>query len=197
MSSRARPASPGLERGRARPPFPKARLFVALDLPEAVRARLADLVPERPELRPVPVAALHVTLVFIGHRPEEEIPAVAAAVRDSVRGLRAATLRAGPVVPVPERGAPRLFALDLADEGGRAAEVQAAVSHALEPWYEPEKRPFWPHVTLARVRKGERARPFEADPPAEDFEASEVTLYRSRLSPKGASYEALERVRLR
>jgi 2'-5' RNA ligase len=173
-----------------------ARLFVALDLPEEVRVRLASLVPNRPELRPVPLEALHVTLVFIGHRPEEEVPAIALAVRDSVRRLRPAVLRAEAVVPVPRRGAPRLFALDLADAGGHAAEIQAAASRALEPWYEPEKRPFWPHVTLARVRKGERARPLEVEPPDEEFEASEVTLYRSRLSPRGASYEALERVRL-
>jgi RNA 2',3'-cyclic 3'-phosphodiesterase len=173
-----------------------ARLFVALDLPSHVRQRLAELVPERRELRRVPVEALHVTLVFIGHRPEDEIDAIASAVQEAVRGLRAAALRATSVVPIPKRGPPRLFALDLSDEGGRAAAVQAAVSKAMEPWYEPEKRPFWPHVTLARVRKGERAKRLELEPPDETFEASEVTLYRSRLSPKGASYEALERVRL-
>jgi 2'-5' RNA ligase len=106
-------------------------------------------------------------------------------------------LRAGDVVPIPRRGAPRLFALDLADEDGRAAQVQAAVARALEPWYEPEKRPFWPHVTLARVRKGERAKPLAGiEPPRDEFTARDVTLYRSRLSPKGARYEAIERVRL-
>jgi RNA 2',3'-cyclic 3'-phosphodiesterase len=154
------------------------------------------LVPERRELRPMHVDALHVTLVFIGHRPEDEMPAIASAVRESVHGLPAAELRADGVVPIPRRGAPRLLALDLDDVGGRASAIQAAVSRALEPWYEPEKRSFWPHVTLARVRKGERARSLDVEPPREEFEASEVTLYRSRLSPRGASYEALERMRL-
>ncbi len=173
-----------------------ARLFVALDLPVAVRERLAALVTERPQLRPVPIEALHVTLVFIGHRAEDEIPQIAGAMRDSVRGLRAAALRAGAVVPVPPRGPARLFALDLRDEGGHASAIQAAVSAALEPWYEPEKRPFWPHVTLARVRRGERLGRLEVEVPQKEFEASEVTLYRSRLSPRGASYEALERVEM-
>jgi len=181
MSSRARP---------------NARLFVALDLPSEIRDALAALVPARPELRPVPVEALHVTLVFIGHRREEEVAEIGIAVRDSVHGLRGATLRASDVVPIPRRGRPRLFALDLVDDGGRAGEIQAAVSSALEPWYEPEKRPFWPHVTLARVRKGERARRLDVEPPADEFVASEVTLYRSHLSPKGARYEAVERVKL-
>ena len=69
--------------------MPSARLFVALDLPAEVRERFAALVPSRPELRPVPVEALHVTLVFIGHRPEEEVDEIAAAFDGSVRGLRA------------------------------------------------------------------------------------------------------------
>jgi 2'-5' RNA ligase len=76
--------------------------------------------------------------------------------------------------------------------------VQAAVSEALEAggWYEPERRPFWPHITFARVRRGERAGPIEDDPPGDWFDASEVTLYRSRLSPRGARYEPIERVAL-
>ena len=176
--------------------MPSARLFVALDLPPDVRERFAALVPSRPDLRPVPVEALHVTMVFIGHRPEEEVDEIAAAFEGSVRGLRAATLRATAVVPIPRRGPARLFAVDLEDEGGHAGSVQAAVSDALEAWYEPEKRPFWPHVTLARVRRGERAKGLDVEPPRDSFTASEVTLYRSRLSPKGASYEPIVRIEL-
>jgi 2'-5' RNA ligase len=196
MSSRARPAAAGANAEERVRHSPSARLFVALDLPSEVRGSLAALVPDRADLRPVPVEALHVTLVFIGHRAEDEVPAIAAAVREAASGLRAATLRATEVVPIPRRGRPRLFAVDLLDDGGRADEVQASVSRALEPWYEPEKRPFWPHVTLARVRKGERARPLDVEPQAEQFVASEVTLYRSRLSPKGARYEAVDSVKL-
>ena len=63
-------------------------------------------------------------------------------------------------------------------------------------FHRPEKRPFWPHVTLARVKRGERARPLEAAPPPEPLVAREVTLYRSLLSPRGARYEALARAEL-
>jgi 2'-5' RNA ligase len=63
--------------------------------------------------------------------------------------------------------------------------------------YEPEKRPFWPHVTLARVKKGGRVRRLQVpDPPAEPWHGTAVTLYRSRLSPKGARYEEIHRVSL-
>ena len=83
------------------------------------------------------------------------------------RGSAAPSLRPGDVRPLPPRN-PRLFALDLADEAGRATALQAAMSNALEAgrWYRPEKRPFWPHLTLARVKRGERRVPgLAATPP--------------------------------
>jgi RNA 2',3'-cyclic 3'-phosphodiesterase len=181
---------------------PRARLFVALDLPEQARDELVAwrerALAGRSDLRPVAPAALHVTLVFIGYRPEDEVEAIAETVERSVAGLAAARLRAVAAKPVPPRR-PRLFALDLSDEGGRAAIVQAAVADALEAAgvYEPERRSFWPHVTLARVRRGQRVARLDSEPPPGDaFDAAEVTLYRSRLSPKGARYEPLTRTRL-
>jgi 2'-5' RNA ligase len=145
-------------------------------------------------LRLVAPEALHVTLVFLGHLAEDLIPEVASLIvfpPDDIPVLAATGVK-----PVPPRG-PRLFALDLDDEDGRAGRVQAAVSAALADagLSEPEKRPFWPHVTLARVRKGARVKRFDTPaPPAEPWRAAAVTLYRSRLSPKGATYEPLERV---
>lgn len=175
---------------------------MALDLPGEDRRRLAEwrdgALAGRGDLRPVAPEALHVTLAFVGHRPEEEVGPIAATIVDSCAGLCVARLRSIGVVAVPPRR-PRLLALDLADEGGRAGAVQAVVSEALVAggWYAPEKRPFWPHVTLARVRRGERALPLVARPPEQAFDAGAVTLYRSLLSPRGARYEAIECVRLR
>jgi RNA 2',3'-cyclic 3'-phosphodiesterase len=147
----------------------------------------------------VAVEALHVTLVFLGYLPEKEIGRVAAIAFEPLADVRAPRLAVREVRPVPPRD-PRLFALDLADEDGRATVVHQAASDALAAarLYEPEKRPFWPHVTFARVKRGERRAPpvGGADLPTAPFVATEVTLYRSHLSPRGARYEALERVRL-
>ena len=90
--------------------------------------------------------------------------------------------------------------LDLEDDGGRCGAIQEAVSAALAArrFYRPEKRPFWPHVTLARVKRGARAEPLgePGTPPPGPFEAAELTLYRSTLRPQGALYEALARTEL-
>lgn len=153
----------------------------------------------RRDLRPVAVEALHVTLVFLGYLPEKEIARVAATAFEPLQDVRAARLAVREVRPMPPRN-PRLFALDLADEEDRATAVHQAAADALAAarLYRPEKRPFWPHVTFARVKRGERRVPtVESDGlPTAPFTATYVTLYRSHLSPRGARYEALERLRL-
>lgn len=186
-----------------RPGSPRARLFLALELPEETRAGLVSwrsrALAGRSDLRPVAPEALHATLVFLGYRYEKEIGRIASVAFDAVRGLTAPGMSALGVVPVPRGRDPRLFALDLEDPGGDCAAVQLAASDALaaERFYKPEKRPFWPHVTLARVKKGvRRAPPIEGAPELEPFTSSVVTLYRSILRPQGALYEPLERVSL-
>lgn len=141
------------------------------------------------------------TLAFLGSRPGVEIPEVAQAGLASVAGLAAAVLGVRGVVAVPRRR-PRLVALDLDDTRGLARELAAKVSSALttEGLHEPEDRPFWAHLTLARMR-GRPARAGNAGvqlarrPPG-SLTFDHVTLYRSFPSPSGARYEPIERRRL-
>jgi 2'-5' RNA ligase len=74
------------------------------------------------------------------------------------------------------------------------------VTRALEAggFYEPEHRAFWPHVTVARVGRAERAAaPLTLPPPSDPFVADEVVLYRSHLGRGPARYEVLRRWQLR
>ena len=178
---------------------PKARLFVALDLPDDARQELVrwreGVLGRDPSLRFVAPESLHVTLVFLGHLDEALIPAVAAATETAVgTGRVAPLLTAAGVKPIPPRR-PRLIALDLVDEQGAATALQARLATALASLgvYEPEPRPFWPHVTLARVRRGERAARLNElpAPPSSPWRVRSVTLYRSYVSRVGARYEAL------
>jgi RNA 2',3'-cyclic 3'-phosphodiesterase len=142
--------------------------------------------------------ALHVTLVFLGYQPEKQVDAIAGAAFGALEGHGPARLTPADVKPLPPRR-PRLFALDLEDEDGRASAVQAAAQQALVAgrWYRPEKRPFWPHMTLARVKRDRRAQPLPVlKPPPGPFDASDVVLYQSTLRPQGAEYTPLSRFRL-
>jgi len=109
-------------------------------------------------------------------------------------------------VPRPERGRPRLFALPVASPATIA--LQAGLEERLVDarLHKPEKRPFWPHVTVARVRRGERGskRPARVErlPGAlpkgllQPFDGVRLTLYRSELQPQGARYTPLAQVEL-
>ena len=178
------------------------RLFLALDLPQPARTRIArwrdSVVAGREELRPVAAEALHVTLIFLGRRPQDQAAEIWELATAAALGLRAPTLAPAGLVPLPPRR-PRLLALDLEDEDARAGEVHSALSGALEGGglHEPEARAFWPHATLARVRGRSRLGELDAPPPPRaPFRASVVTLYRSDLHPSGARYVALERLEL-
>ncbi len=174
------------------------RLFVALDLPAAARAALAEFrdAEAEPELwRPVPDEALHVTLVFLGHRPPGESDAVAAVLRECAGP--ATDLALGAALLLPPRRA-RVLCVEVEDRSGALAALQARVSAGLAEagLHEPERLPFRPHATVARLRAGARS-PLPGrlgDPAPVAFAGEAVTLYRSLLSRAGARYEPLERI---
>jgi 2'-5' RNA ligase len=186
---------------------PRARLFVALDLPDEVRDGLAAWGRQAlgdPALRRVAPESLHVTLAFLGYLAEKEIPRLAEIVEAS--GGPAPRIELGNPVQRPERGRARLFALPA--ESPATVELQAGLQEKLVEahLYKPEKRPFWPHVTLARVRREERdsKRPaLVSQPPKalpqdllQPFDGIRIVLYRSELQPQGAQYTPLAQVEL-
>jgi RNA 2',3'-cyclic 3'-phosphodiesterase len=187
---------------------PRARLFVALDLPERVRSGIetwGEAALSDPALRPLPAESLHITLVFLGYRPEKEIGRIA----EVVEGLEGPAPRIGlrDPEPRPARGRPRLYALPV--ESPDAVSLQASLEERLVAarLHEPEKRPFWPHLTVARVRpdgRGSRHPRRVVEPPGALPEAIQRTyvrgvrasLYRSELKPQGATYTPLAHVDL-
>jgi RNA 2',3'-cyclic 3'-phosphodiesterase len=178
---------------------PRVRLFVALDLPDPFLDELtawqqAEL-GERGDLRLPSRFSLHVTLVFLGYQAERDVDRIAEL--SFSEPPPAFELCATEVVEVPPRR-PRLYALAMTDEGEALGRWQAGLSERLHEarLYEPEKRPFWPHVTLARVKRDARVgREFEPpELPAElagPFRTGRVTLFRSTLQRSGAVYEPL------
>lgn len=180
----------------------RARLFVALELPGAARVALerwrSASVQATPDLRFVASEALHVTLCFLGWQQTREIDAIAEACGAAIEGHARLELALGQAVWLPERR-PRVLAVLLKDPSAVLARLQASLSEALSGggWYEPETRPFLAHVTVARLARGGRVQRADLPvPPARAFTATEVTLFRSRLEPGGARYEALRTVSL-
>lgn len=179
-----------------------ARLFVAVDLPDDVRAALATWGREVAEadlaLRPVAAEAMHLTLAFLGHRALDDIEPLAAVVREV--GGAPAELRIGAALWLSPRR-PSVLAVAMEDPSGELGRLQRAVADgsAAAVGWAPERRRFTPHVTGARVRRGYAPRRSGVpSPPEATFTARTLTLYRSHLGGRGpARYEAVERAALR
>lgn len=192
----------------------RVRLFVALELPEPVRdalirwrddvtgqARRDDVTGQARALRWLDSDSLHVTMCFLGWRSPGELGVIAGAMRvlaGAGAGAGAARLSLGAPVWLPPRR-PRVLAVEVEDPDGSITRAQAALSRALAAggWYEPERRRYLPHVTVARVARGGRA-PRGGPPRISplEFDGERVTLFRSRLSRVGARYEPLASIEL-
>jgi 2'-5' RNA ligase len=182
-------------------PTERLRLFVALELPPAVVSELvswgAGVVLDVAGLRALPARSLHLTLAFLGARPAEELEALRS-VLTGVEGHPAGGLALGSPWWLPRRR-PGVLSVAVEDDHGSLRELQAAVVAGLRRaiGWQPEARPFFPHVTVARVRNGARVRPRALEGPRGlEFAAQWLTLFRSRTDPAGARYDALHRVRV-
>jgi RNA 2',3'-cyclic 3'-phosphodiesterase len=193
---------------KARKKSPRARLFVALDLPQDVRAGLVDwqrTALSDPALRLVKPEALHITLVFLGYQAEKDVKAIAKAAFAIEAQAPAVELVPEPV-GVPGGKRPRLFAIDARSEEAVALQSEVEGSLVEAGFHEPEKRPFWPHLTVARVKPEARGSRKPAlvrgtPPPLPEqmfrfFRPSRLVLFKSHLRPTGAEYESLAELEL-
>ncbi|HEX4670468.1 MAG TPA: RNA 2',3'-cyclic phosphodiesterase [Solirubrobacterales bacterium] len=183
------------------------RMFVALDLPQIVREDIAawgETELADPALRRVPAESLHITLAFLGNRQLADVERIEDAMEE-VASMPVLLELGGPVGR-PARGRPRLIALPALHRPVEGLQERLSEVLSFERLYEPEKRPFWPHVTVARVRaegRGSR-RPMRVEiPPGPSptervgwFNGVRISLYRSELQPSGARYIPLAQVQL-
>ena len=222
-----------------------ARLFAAVDPPAAVREQLAAWAREvsaalrgqagsdggsgalaggaggaqDAKLRLLAPETMHVTLCFLGARPVAEIDALAVAL-EQCEVPQAGELSLGAPLWLPPRN-PRSLALEIGDGDGWLECLQRAIVEAFAQAiaWEPDRRRFRAHVTVARIGRGKPSRsgrasrsggrragagkgggggeevdgrgPFLPPTPQLSFRPEAVVLYRSWLERQGASYEAL------
>lgn len=180
------------------------RLFVALDIPDEIRRRLADYaerlrqeIPQFAAARWTRVDGLHVTLKFIGEYPEAKLPQL----RDALVKIASPTFDvsfAGAEF-FPNARSPRVLVAGVSAGRELAALAQSVEETCARLGIEQERRAYHPHLTLARF-KPEKAlaagaqRVLEAPPPRfGTMTAAEFILFQSQLSPKGSRYTRLER----
>jgi len=193
------------------------RLFVALDIDDNIREKITRFLDGvrgfAPEGRWVRPESLHVTLKFIGEKPEEEVERIKLALGTIEAGVVEMNIRGYGFFPSAR--APRVFWIGIEADPSLAS-LAARVDEKLAAMDIPkEEHAFNAHLTLARSgggsgsprwRKGDGPnRSFQrlqeklSALPAPEFgtmTAREFFLYQSRTSPSGSRYTKLAGFRL-
>ena len=173
------------------------RLFVAIRPPEPVREQLLDLMEGLPDMRWQHDDQLHLTLRFIG---EVERPAAedVAATLQLIRFDRFSIALDGVGKFEKHRNGALWAGIRPKDQlKALNAKVERACQSA---GLEPERRVYYPHITLARW-KGRAQRldgwlESHGGIASAPWEVRDFILYESHLGREGAHYEAIERYEL-
>lgn len=194
------------------------RLFVALDIDDAIRERIIRFVEGvrnfAPDARWVKAESLHVTLKFIGEQPDDQVAKIKQTLSNLDTGATEIRFHNYGFFPTPK--AARVFWIGM-DAGPQLAALAAAIDEKLAALGIPrEERSYSPHITLARgvggsgsPRRSKEDRPNRVFHllqeklsafPQPEFGAMtphEFSLYQSHLSPKGSTYTKLARFALK
>jgi len=171
------------------------RQFLA-DCQQRLKRAGGDVRWVRPDL-------VHLTLAFLGGVPADMLADVEAAARQAAAGFGPLSLRVQGAGRFPPRGLPRVIWIGIDELSGRLAELQKALAAATAAFAEKvEGRAYAAHLTLGRVRSPRGGRDLSGAVDAMSgqtgptFEAREVTIFKSDLSPQGPAYTALARIAL-
>jgi 2'-5' RNA ligase len=153
------------------------------------------------EVRWVAPENVHLTLQFLGNAPEERLEEVKGAVAAAAAASRPLHLEVRGAGGFPNARRPRVIWAGLSGDVALLGPLAKDLGARLAPLgFPPEDRPFSAHLTLGRARNGAPglAGALAALEHAEgaSFRAAELVLFRSHLSPKGPTYEAILRAPL-
>lgn len=176
------------------------RMFCAVELPQEVRAQLQDHTANlRQEIPDVAaswsrVDNIHLTLKFFGNVAVDRVASISGAVARAVEGLSAFEINVGNVGVFPKASRAQVLWIGVNDPTAKLTALQKRVEDecALEG-FEKENRAYRPHLTIARIRRPDGARRLADTHLQMKIESvavhvTELTLFRSELSPKGSKY---------
>jgi 2'-5' RNA ligase len=184
------------------------RLFIAVDISEEARNVAAKYISalreefselrvgwERPE-------KLHITLAFLGRTEDSQIAEIGEILtRIAKRHVPFQLAMSGRGV-FPSARKPRVLWLGVEDRESKLTELaEDVIDEITRLGFEPEKRKFSPHLTIARIKEPQAARnlaekhlQMKYEPV--QFEVGHITLYESQLRPTGSIYSKLKLFKL-
>jgi len=180
----------------------KVRAFVAVDVDERIRKQVARvqnaLRPAAGHVKWVDPKLCHLTLAFLGYVAQDRMDGIARACHQAAASMPPFDLSFRGIGAFPRWRGARVLWMGVATGEAPLRALHRELEARLEPLgFEPEGRPFSPHLTLGRFKTPagpalqESAKPFEHERFG-TVRVSELRLMRSNLRPSGPVYSVLE-----
>ena len=189
----------------------QVRLFVACEVPDDVKQSIGGVIETLKSrsgsaVRWIRPEGVHVTLKFLGEVPVKKLPRIKLAIQEAVVGHAPFELEFSNIGTFGGREGLRIMWVGIAGDVLRLEALVRAVNAALAVvGFEPERRPFRPHLTLGRVRDEIPTRQRaqievdvgKLDVPLTSWRTSQVSLMRSRITATNVTYEVIATFPLR
>jgi len=188
-----------------KPPDESWRLFIAIELPSSLRQSVQDHINQLKQALPEERASwargenLHLTLKFLGDTPVAKVEALSQAAQRAASKVLPFELVIGDCGAFPVRGQPRVLWIGINDPTNNLTELYRAIEdECANAGFPRERRPFHPHLTIARLRRPHGARRIAELHKEVGFDpirvsVREVCLIRSELRSEGSRYTVLSR----
>jgi len=174
------------------------RLFIAINLLRDIKEKIAQITqgPGQPAFRWLLPENWHLTIIFLGHQPDEAIQSILNSIKETVKNFLPPMIEFEKMILAPPQKQPRMVWLCGVKE---TSENLAAIKKNLENVlvengvrFHRENREYSAHLTLARFRFFKEA----GFPKIKklSFAARSLDLMESRLKRAGAEYERLAKV---
>jgi 2'-5' RNA ligase len=185
------------------------RMFIAIELPRNLRARLAQHIETLRHSIPEARASwsrednLHLTLKFLGDIPVASVERLSASASIAASKVEPFEIVVEGCGAFPARGQPRVVWIGIDDPSGKLSELNRTLEdECAKAGFAREPRAFHPHLTIARLRKPQGSRQLAAVHKEIGFNrvamsVSELAAIRSELRNEGARHPVISRHELR
>ena len=177
----------------------KIRAFLAAPISDEVRGFLEKIISKMKrrtiDWRWVNYKNLHITLKFLGYCGNKQILDIQRTVSKCIKNIQPFSYELSGLGVFPNKRSARVLWAGIKDEEKNFNKIYKLLERNLaKRGFEKERRDYSPHITIARSRRRQNIRNFLSELDLEKFENpslqlnDRITLYKSVLSPQGASY---------
>lgn len=182
------------------------RTFIAIEIPVELKQEVDRLIIQLksagPEVKWVRAANLHFTVRFLGDISETDIPDLVEAIKKQVENLKSFEINLSGLGCFPNMNRPRIVWLGADGDLNALKETAYKVESACrEAGYGKSDKPFSAHLTIGRIKNPRGLETLISKLPdiqfnSDEFKISELTIFKSDLSPRGPKYTKIATITL-